>query len=81
MSQLTIVLLVTLFMMIMFIWHKVPFGVTTMLCCLILAAAGVVELNKAFTGFGNKTVVLIAPTLALSAALTKTELVLSLIHI
>lgn len=75
MSQLTIVLLVTLFMMIMFIWHKVPFGVTTMLCCLILAAAGVVELNKAFTGFGNKTVVLIAPTLALSAALTKTELV------
>lgn len=75
MSQLTIVLLVTLFMMVMFIWHKVPFGVTTMLCCLLLAMTGVVELNKAFTGFGNKTVVLIAPILALSSVLTKTALV------
>lgn len=75
MSQLTIVLLVTLFMMVMFVWHKVPFGVTTMTCCLILAATGVVELKSAFVGFGNKTVVLIAPTLALSAVLSKTELV------
>lgn len=75
MSQLTIVLLVTLFMMVMFVWHKVPFGVTTMTCCLVLAATGVVELNRAFTGFGNKTVVLIAPTLALSAALSKTAFV------
>ncbi len=75
MTQLQIVLLVTLFMMVMFIWHKVPFGVTTMLCCLILAATHVVELKSAFVGFGNKTVVLIAPTLALSAALAKTSLV------
>lgn len=75
MSHLTIVLLVTLFMMVMFIWHKVPFGVTAMLCCLILAATGVVDLGTAFTGFGNKTVVLIAPTLALSAALSKTALI------
>jgi len=75
MSNLTIVLLVTAFMMVMFIWHKVPFGVTTMTCCLILAATHVVELNEAFIGFGNKTVVLIAPTLALSAVLAKTELI------
>ncbi len=75
MSQLTIVLLVTLFMMVMFVWNKVPFGVTAMTCCLILAATGVVDLKSAFTGFGNKTVVLIAPTLALSAVLSKTALV------
>ena len=70
MSQLTIVLLVTLFMMVMFVWNKVPFGVTAMTCCLILAATGVVDLKS-----GNKTVVLIAPTLALSAVLSKTALV------
>ncbi len=75
MSHLTIVLLVTLFMMVMFIWHKVPFGVTAMTCCLILAATGVVDLKSAFIGFGNKTVVLIAPILALSSVLTKTALV------
>lgn len=73
--EMYIVLAVTLFMMIMFVWHKIPFGVTTMTCCMILAATGVVKLSVAFTGFGNKIVVLIAPMLALSAALTKTSLV------
>jgi len=75
MSQMTIVLLVTLFMIVMFLWNKFPFGLTTMTCCLILAATGVVDLGTAFTGFGNKIVVLIAPTLALSAALQRTSLV------
>lgn len=75
MSQMTIVLLITLFMMVMFIWHKVPFGVTTMTCCLLLAASGCIELGTAFTGFGNKIVVLIAPMLALSQVLTKTAVV------
>ena len=62
-----------LFMMIMFIWHKVPFGVTTMTCCIILAAAGIFDVKTAFSGFGNKIVILIAPMLALSAVLTKTS--------
>lgn len=77
--EMYIVLAVTLFMMIMFVWHKIPFGVTTMTCCMILAATGVVKLSVAFTGFGNKIVVLIAPMLALSAALTKTSLVARLV--
>lgn len=62
-------------MMIMFIWHKVPFGVTTMTCCIILAAAGIFDVKTAFSGFGNQIVVLIAPMLALSAVLGKTSLV------
>lgn len=70
-----IVLAVTLFMMVMFVWHKWPFGVTTMTCCVILAATGVIKLSTAFSGFGNKIVVLIAPMLAISVALGKTSLV------
>lgn len=70
-----IVLAVTLFMMVMFVWHKVPFGVTTMTCCVVLAATGVVDLGAAFGGFANKIVVLIAPMLAISQVLTKTSLV------
>jgi len=73
--EMNIVLAVTLFMMVMFIWHKVPFGVTTMTCCVVLAMTGVVDIQTAFSGFGNKIVVLIAPMLALSAVLTKTSLV------
>ena len=73
--EMYIVLAVTGFMMVMFVWHKVPFGVTAMTCCAVLAATGIVDLPSAFSGFGNKIVVLIAPMLALSAVLTKTSLV------
>lgn len=73
--EMYIVLGVTLFMMISFILHKVPFGVTTMACCLVLAMTGIMDIQAAFSGFGNKIVVLIAPMLALSAVLTKTSLV------
>lgn len=76
--EMYIVLGITLFMMIMFVWHKVPFGVTTMTCCLLLAIFGIVDIQTAFSGFGNKIVVLIAPMLALSAVLTKTSLVMKI---
>ena len=67
-----------MFMMVMFIWNKVPFGVTTMTCCLLLAMFGIVDIPKAFGGFGNKIVVLIAPMLVLSGALGKTSLVMKI---
>lgn len=73
--QLYIVLAVTLFMMVMFIWNKFPFGIITMTCCVVLAATGCIELNSAFGGFANKIVVLIAPMLVMSNALTRTSLV------
>ena len=76
--EMYIVLAITLFMMVMFIWNKVPFGVTTMTCCLLLAMFGIVDIPKAFGGFGNKIVVLIAPMLVLSAALCKTSLVMKI---
>ncbi len=73
--EMYIVLGVTLFMMVSFVLHKVPFGVTTMTCCAILAVTGVVDLQTAFSGFGNKIVVLIAPILALSAVLPRTSMI------
>lgn len=73
--EMYIVLGVTLFMMIMFIWNKVPFGVVTMTCCLILAATKVMDVQTAFSGLSNKIVILIAPMLALSAILSKTRMV------
>lgn len=76
--EMYIVLGVTLFMMVSFVLHKVPFGVTTMTCCAILAVTGVVDLPNAFSGFGNKIVVLIAPMLALSAVLPRTSMIAKL---
>ncbi|WP_077612823.1 SLC13 family permease [Clostridium sp. Marseille-P2415] len=79
--EMYIVLAVTVFMMVSFILHKVPFGVTTMVCCLVLAMTGIMDIQTAFSGFGNKIVVLIAPMLALSTVLTKTSLVVRISEI
>ena len=70
-----IVLGITIFMMAMFILNKVPFGVTTMTCCVLLAATGVLDIQSAFSGFANKIVILIAPMLAISQVIAKTSLV------
>ena len=73
--EMYIVLAVAVFMMAMFVWHKVPFGLTTMTCCIILTLTGVIDVETAFSGFGNKIVVLVAPMLALGAVLGKTSMV------
>ena len=43
-----IVLAVAIFMMVMFVWHKVPFGLTTMTCCIILTLTGVIDVEDSF---------------------------------
>lgn len=50
-----IVLAITLFMMVMFIVGKVPYGVITMTCCALLAVTGVMSPTEAFSGLSNST--------------------------
>lgn len=74
-SQLIITLAVLAFMIVMFVWQKVPMGVTTMTCCALLAAFGILSPSEAFGGFTNNSIILVAPMMALSAAITKTSIV------
>ena len=75
--EMYIVLAVTLFMMVMFILGKIPYGVITMTCCAILALTGVMEPAEAFSGLSNSTTLLIAGMLALASAFGKTSAVSS----
>lgn len=50
-------------------------GVTTMTCCALLAIFGILEPTEAFAGFTNQSIILIAPMMALSTAVTKTGIV------
>ena len=70
-----IVLAITLFMMVMFIVGKVPYGVITMTCCALLAVTGVMSPTEAFSGLSNSTTLLIAGMLALATAFGKTSAV------
>lgn len=62
-------------MIVMFVWQKFPMGVTTMTCCALLAAFGILSPSEAFGGFTNNSIILVAPMMALSSAITKTSIV------
>ena len=75
MQDMYIVLAVTVFMMVMFVWQKMPFGVITMTCCAVLALTGVIDIETAFSGFGRNTVILVAPMVLLGNVLGKTSMI------
>ena len=62
-------------MIAMFLTHKVPYGVTTMTCCVMLALTGVFDISTAFSGLANKTTILIACMFTVAYAFGKTSLI------
>lgn len=73
--QIYIVLGLLVFMIAMFFTHKVPYGVTTMTCCVVLALTGVFDISTAFSGLANKTTILIACMFTVAYAFGKTSLI------
>lgn len=73
--QTYIVLGLLIFMITMFMLNKVPYGVTTMTCCVMLALTGVFDIKDAFAGLANKTTILIACMFTIAYAFGKTSLV------
>lgn len=73
--QMYIVLGLLVFMIAMFFTHKVPYGVTTMTCCVMLALTGVFDISTAFSGLANKTTILIACMFTVAYAFGKTCLI------
>lgn len=46
-----ITLLFLLFAVVMFVWEKIPLGVTSMIVCIGLVVTGVLDWKTAFAGF------------------------------
>ena len=60
MEQSYIVLIILAIMIAGFILNKWSYGLTTMICCALLALTGVLPISEAFGGFCNKTLIMIA---------------------
>lgn len=73
--EMYIVLAIAAFMIISFIIGKVPYGVTTMTCCVLLVLTGYCNIQTAFSGLANKTTILIAGMFTLAYAFGKTSLI------
>ncbi len=56
----------------LFVWNRLPVAVVAIGVCLALYAAGVVDIDAAFAGFGDPTVIFIASLFVISEALDAT---------
>ena len=72
MSQITITLLFLLFAIIMFMWEKIPLGLTSMIVCVGLVVTGVLEWQTAFAGFIDSNVILFVAMFIVGGALFET---------
>lgn len=72
MSQITITLLFLLFAIIMFMWEKIPLGLTAMIVCVGLVVTGVLDWQTAFAGFIDSNVILFVAMFIVGGALFET---------
>ena len=72
MSPATITLLFLLFAVVMFVWEKIPLGVTSMIVCVGLVVTGVLDWKKAFSGFIDSNVILFVAMFIVGGALFET---------
>ena len=72
MSSATITLLFLLFAIVMFVWEKIPLGVTSMIICVGLVVTGVLDWKTAFAGFIDSNVILFVAMFIVGGALFET---------
>lgn len=72
MSQSTITLLFLLFAVVMFVFEKIPLGVTSMIVCVGLVVTGVLDIQTAFAGFIDSNVILFVAMFIVGGALFET---------
>lgn len=72
MSPATITLLFLLFAIVMFVWEKIPLGVTSMIICVGLVVTGVLDFKTAFAGFIDSNVILFVAMFIVGGALFET---------
>src|ERR1700722_16017226 len=62
-------------LLVLFIWDRLRFDMVALLALLAAVVCGIVPANKAFTGFGNPLLPLIASALVVSNAVGKSGLI------
>lgn len=73
-TQMILALSITILMIVMIMSDKFSFGAPPMVACCLLVLTGVSTIERAFAGFINSSVIMIAGFMAVMAALQKTSL-------
>ena len=67
-------------MMAMFFWGKLRYDLVAVLTLLIAIAAGIVPHDKAFSGFSDDIVIIVASALVVSAAVARSGVIERIVH-
>src|SRR3712207_894993 len=70
-----LVLAILASMVVLFVWDRLRFDLVALLGLLAAMASGVVPADRAFAGFGDQVVVIVASVLVLSAAVGKSGVI------
>ncbi|MDT2757005.1 SLC13 family permease [Enterococcus asini] len=73
--EMMIALAITVFMIVLIMIEKIPFGAAPLLACVLLVIFGITDIKGAFAGFSNSTIVMLAEFMAIIAALQKTSFI------
>lgn len=73
--EMIVALGVLIFMIVLIMSDKLPFGAPPILACLLLVLTGIASIQEAFSGFVNQTVVMVAGFMVVMAGLMKTSLI------
>lgn len=74
-TPMIIAIVITVFMIILIMTEKLPFGAPPLLACLLMVLFGIVDIKTAFGGFSNSTIVMLASFMAIMVALQKTSFI------
>lgn len=66
---------VLLGMIVLFIWNRLRYDLVALLGLLVAVTLGVLSIDRAFVGFGDQVVILIASVLILSSAVSRSDLI------
>ena len=75
MSQMTICLLIFLFMAVAFFTNKIPMCFTSMIVLLLLVFTGCVDGKEAIATFGSSTVITMVSMYIVAAGLSRTQMI------
>ncbi len=67
--QLIITLCILVFLVVMLLTNKLPYGVSAMICCVLFVLFGILDLQTAFSGLSSSTTLMIAPMIVVASAL------------
>jgi di/tricarboxylate transporter len=62
-------------MMAMFVWGRLRYDMVALLTLLVAVAAGIVPYDKAFSGFSDDIIVIVASALIVSAAVARSGVI------